>query len=224
MFINLYTLCILFTIIFIDLLSMYVSNRFNSKITATSRWFFIHTFVNLVITITTMPDLIDCLREPFSCTSEMLAISHIGYEIAKISHIYHMVFFYKYLTYYEWLHHIIMCIICTPLNELYNKNKSCVASLWFLSGLPGFIDYFLLYLTKINKFTPRQEKIIYLYLTTLIRSPGCIIITYIQYLNMRNVVMFDEMIGRILLMLIVFWNAQYFMYITIRDTTRKLHL
>ena len=47
---------------------------------------------------------------------------------------------------------------------------------------------------------------------------------YIQFVNLYKVRNIDEFIVRILLSSIVLWNAQYFLYITIRDTTNKLHL
>ena len=82
----------------------------------------------------------------------------------------------------------------------------------------------MLYLVKLDKVTSRFQKQLYLYISTIIRSPGCIIMAYIQFVNLYKVRNIDEFIARILLSSLVLWNAQYFLYITIRDTTNKLHL
>ena len=218
-----FSLC---TIVFVDYLSMFVTKWYNSRlrITPNTRWFFIHAFVNLVVTTTTFSDVIECFSDPYSCKSRISSSSQIGYNMAVVSHLYHMVFFYNFLTYYEWLHHIIMCFICGPLANIYNHDKICMSSLWFLSGFPGLIDYTMLYLVKLDKVTSRFQKQLYLYISTMIRSPGCIIMAYIQFINLHKVRNIDEFVARILLSSLVLWNAQYFLYITIRDTTNKLHL
>ena len=209
-----------------DYLSTYVTKRYNERlqITPNTRWFFIHSYVNFIIMITTFSDLILCLRDPYNCNLEFSETSKIGYRIATISHLYHIVFFYNKLTQDEWLHHVLMCLICGPLTKFYNRNRICVSTLWFLSGLPGFIDYTMLYLVKIGRIPSITQKNMYIYLSCLIRSPGCIIMVYIQLLTIYKVKYFDELLAKLLLSFLVLWNAQYFLYITIRDTTRKFIL
>tara|TARA_B100000900_G_C20592698_1_gene722179 strand:- start:201 stop:899 length:699 start_codon:yes stop_codon:yes gene_type:complete len=210
----------------VDYLSAYVTRRYNSRlpITPNTRWFFLHSYVNFIITITTFSDLVRCLIDPYNGILTFSETSQIGYRIATISHVYHMVFFYNKLTQDEWLHHVLMCLVCGPLTKFYNRNRICVSTLWFLSGLPGFIDYAMLYLVKIGRIPSITQKNLYIYLSCLVRSPGCIIMVYIQLLTIHQVKHFDELLARLTLAALVLWNAQYFLYITIRDTTRKFIL
>ena len=57
-------------------------------------------------------------------------------------------------------------------------------ALFFLSGLPGAIDYMLLYLVKTNKINSISEKKIYTFLSAYIRAPGC---TYTLVIGMNRV-------------------------------------
>ena len=52
---------------------------------------------------------------------------------------------------------------------------------FFCSGLPGMIDYFLLYLVKLDLLDKKIEKDVYLFLTTYIRSPGCLLIMFFEF-------------------------------------------
>jgi len=217
---------LIFSMFVVDYLSIYVTHRYNNRllITANTRWFFMHSYVNFIITITTFSDLVRCLTDPYNGIETFSETSQIGYRIASISHIYHIIFFYNKLTRDEWLHHVLMCLVCGPLTKFYNRNRICVSTLWFLSGLPGFIDYTMLYLVKIGKIPSIKQKNLYLYLSCLVRSPGCIIMVYIQLLTIYQVNNFDELLAKLVLAGLVLWNAQYFLYITIRDTTRKFIL
>lgn len=214
---------LILSIIAIDYISIYTTKYINKKlpITPNTRWFFIHSYVNFIITITTFNDLLLCISDPYNGTLTLSKTSQIGYRIASISHIYHIIFFYNKLTRDEWLHHVLMCLVCGPLTKFYNRNRICVSTLWFLSGFPGFIDYTMLYLVKVGKIPSIKQKNLYLYLSCLIRSPGCIIMVYIQLINMYKVKYVDELLAKLVLSSLVLWNAQYFLYITIRDTTRK---
>ena len=94
--------------------------------------------------------------------------------------------------------------------------------------MPGCIDYFLLYLVKINKLSKNLEKKIYVYLTTWIRSPGicyvCIMsiygfpYIYEKSIQNNNIYIFLACLTSTVL---TFWNGQYYMYITVRDSVKK---
>ena len=66
-----------------------------------------------------------------------------------------------------------MVAICGTLCYILKSIISSFA-LFFLSGLPGAIDYMLLYLVKTNKINSVTEKKIYTFLSAYIIAPGCI--------------------------------------------------
>jgi len=106
-----------------------------------------------------------------------------------------------------------MVFICGPLCH---KQKTIISSLalFFLTGLPGAIDYLLLYLVKSNIIKSITEKKIYTYISFLIRSPGCIITSgigfpaLIEYYKNKNIFNF---ITSLSLILLTYWNGQYYL-------------
>ena len=201
-----------------DRLSIFISNKHMPS--NTERWFFIHTLVNLIITYLSSFELYLCINDIQNCSKHRL-MNNSGYilMLAKASHIYHLLFF-KNLSYYEYLHHMVMCVFCGPLAYLYNKTRMFASTMFFLSGLPGLIDYSNLYLVKRNYMNSHTQKYIYFIINLWLRSPGLIFMgtSQLLYNNTNN---FDEYIVRIILALCVIWNSQYFLLLTIKDVINK---
>ena len=62
-------------------------------------------------------------------------------------------------------------------------------NMFFLTGLPGCIDYFLLGLVKLNILDKLKEKQINVYINNWIRGPGCVIgsaFTYVSWINDKS--------------------------------------
>ena len=134
-------------------------------------------------------------------------------------HIYHIINYFNKLIFDDWLHHILMCLFALPLCIIIDCGSLTGYSLFFLTGLPGGIDYFLLFLVKnniINKFT---EKKINRYLNLWIRCPGCISFTTIGILTTIN--NYDILINKnknkyvlyfiLISNFLVYWNGLYYM-------------
>ena len=90
------------------------------------------------------------------------------------------------------------------LTMSYVFEAGCYMSMFmfFLSGLPGLIDYSLLALEVDRK----TEKRINLYLNNYIRSPGIIFTLGLYWRDTTNIGFWSLLIGYGLL----FWNATYF--------------
>ena len=134
-----------------DCLSFFIHNFIKStSITQTERWFFIHMLCNLIITYLSYFDLTMCIENIQKCDSyNYLEYSNYIFTIAKASHIYHLIFFTK-LSYDEYLHHVVMCLFCGPLTYYFSNTRMSAATMFFLTGLPGLIDYANLYSVKIS--------------------------------------------------------------------------
>ena len=205
---------LIFLLLFtIDGFSIKLTNYINPKINIidipNSRWFFIHSISNIGVTVFSIPDIIIILSDPFNLDEYSWSYySYLTFQIAVMCHFYHIIFFK--LTSDDILHHTLMILLACPI-ELYNKNILCSMTLFFLSGLPGALDYFLLYLVKINKFSKLYEKKIYLFLSSYIRSPGCCLCFYLSLNNLYNKKNYNLLENLILLLssLLGFWNGQY---------------
>lgn len=198
-------------------LAYFINKKIKIEENQNIRWFFIHSISNIGICYYSINDLVICLTKPTEINNYTWNDnSYITFYISIILHIYHVLFFK--LNTNDKLHHFLMVAISGNI-ELYQKSIICPAVLFFLSGLPGFIDYFLLFLVKLKKISKNKEKSIYLFLSTYIRAPGACILSYINLINLYN--NYKELNINCLLVLLstmlVFWNGQYYLMQTSVD-------
>ena len=67
-----------------------------------------------------------------------------------------------------------MVFLALPLGIVSNSGFLLGYSLFFLTGIPGCIDYLLLFLTRNNFIEKITEKRINNYVNLWIRCPGCV--------------------------------------------------
>lgn len=185
------------------------------------RWFFIHFIINVYITIYGYSDLKYSITHLDKCSETDWVNGDELYVTAIALHLYHI--FHFNLNKLDWLHHISMAIISAPLVLLYNRKCSSVVGIWFTSGLPGAIDYLVLWLVKMGICTSEYEKRLYVYINVWLRSPGCIYATILQlgFLSTMQDNSNMEIYSKIWLMFILFWNGQFFMHTTLKDFYRR---
>lgn len=197
---------------------IYVRKQKNIFVPHNARWFFIHMVVNMIVSYASSFDLIYCLQNPYQSLDRWSNYSLRAYQVSVLAHIYHAIFFYKYLSKTEWLHHILMVGLAGPLAFIY-PTKAAGASLFFMTGLPGFFDYLLLWLVKLKKFPAAKEKKLYVWINTWIRAPGCTSVFLLSLLSLQqqrfNISIFIQTC-------LLFWNGQYYMMKTCVDYGKKL--
>lgn len=177
-----------------------------------SRWFLLHSLVNINIIKHSFVDLTKCLSSPNECYKmKWDNNSYNAFYYCTVLHLYHCLFFK--LTKDDILHHFLMMFICGSISVV-EQNKITTSCLFFLSGVPGCIDYFILYLTKLNLVQSIIQKKIYILINLLIRSPGCLIINSLniyKFLDYNNYTTFQLFLSATC-SFIVYWNAQYYLY------------
>jgi hypothetical protein len=199
-------------LICITLIDMFNINFHYINLNKSARWFLLHSIINVFIIYDTLPDLITCYKNPTECYKmEWNYKSKSAYYYALTLHLYHILFFK--LKSSDYLHHFFMVSICGTLCYCLRSILSSVG-LFFLSGLPGSISYFLLYLVKIDRLKIITEKNVSKYLSLYIRSPGCICTAFIgtygiiDYYNSKQFMKFIILVVNLLL---IFWNGQYYL-------------
>ena len=110
-------------------------------------------------------NFIDFLNYPVNYRAATLAFS---------LHIYHIMWYFNKLRFDDWLHHILSVGIALPLTLFSSSGSLLGHSLFYLTGLPGFIDYFLLFLNRNGCIKRMTEKKINNILNLWLRCPGCI--------------------------------------------------
>ena len=117
-----------------------------------------------------------------------------------------------------------MVFVCLPLTINLNYPNIINHTLFFLTGLPGCIDYFLLFLVRNAIISKYIEKYINVHLNLWIRCPGCIASSVLILKKIGedyNYISFIEIIFMIIICILVYWNGIYFMYLTVYDFSNR---
>ena len=146
--------------------------------------------------------------------------SEITFIYACLLHFYHILFFK--LNNADKLHHFFMLFICAPLTYM-TDNVFTSFALFFLTGLPGFIDYALLYFVKLGIIDSLTEKYAYLLITTWIRNPGCTMCVILAFILLKQTYDKLKLIYITLSTFITFVNGNYYLMVTYFDYFDKLN-
>jgi len=138
-----------------------------------ARYYFLHFLFNLWVIWNTFEDTFDVFSM-YSWDGDMdsKTCSYV-LLIIMIFHFHHALYSSKSLSKSDWIHHTISAgFVPIAVITLYTNQKAVNCSNFFMIGLPGCCDYFLLFLTKygiINKIT---EKRLNCFLNLSLRLPG----------------------------------------------------
>lgn len=174
-------------------------------------YYLIHSLHNAAIVLLTEEEVYKSLTDfNYILTSpkNLLAL-----ECVFALHFYHVILYWDKFRYDDWLHHILMIGIGLPIGWITESNSLLGYSLFFTTGLPGGIDYFLLFLSRNYWISRETEKKVNAYLNTWIRSPGCISHATLSLLLISTKITpysVDWFLG-IIAAILTFWNGQYFM-------------
>jgi hypothetical protein len=124
----------------------------------------------------------------------------------------------------DWFHHILFCGTLVPIGLL-SPNPIVNVFSFFLSGLPGGIDYLMLALVKHKKMSRSVEKVWNARINVWLRSPGCMAAAGIMFAAIKygpeSICTKNPQMGLILGGLIVF-NGQYYQQVVVGNTYRKV--
>jgi len=178
------------------------------------RYYINHFIGNMVIVYNTLYCVNNCYKPmnqsiDYTCNYNSIYLSR---SIIYTLHFYHIIWYFNKLRKDDWLHHIIMVLIALPLSHLSDCYNIIGHSLFFLIGLPGGLDYLLLFLVRNNIIDKMIEKKINRRLNLWIRCPGCIATVVLIFINInQNSYDIISTIGSYILMISIYWNGIYFM-------------
>jgi len=170
-----------------------------------AKYFLIHGMANLYITYLAFPDMITTLLDPREAILSPLDCIYT-LSIIEAIHLYHIIVYLPKLTLIDWIHHMATFYMVTMAKMNHNGILYNFGNV-FLCGLPGGIDYLLLFLVKMECIDKMTEKYINTILNSWIRNPGILFYTCIQLTHMKilngNYVIFH-------CAALCFWNAIFF--------------
>ena len=142
-------------------------------------------------------------------------------------HIYHTVYYCRKLSLDDMLHHVSALCVCVPLAIYYSPGSLLGYSFFFTTGLPGMINYLLLWRERNGNFPRQCQKKWNVRLNVWIRNPGCIscatLIFLKTFFHPENTI-YHKIAGLVVSLLTV-WNGSYFMEQVVSDYAKRyLHV
>ena len=193
-------------------LILYIFGDKNKK----RRWYFLHAVINTIVCIFTFFDFLKVILNPIS-----------GFYGSRVSlplmttislHLYHILTCFNSLTIVDWMHHVISCLIVGIIGEVYVKGPIINYFLFFLCGLPGGLDYYLLTLNKYNLISRITEKKINVNLNMWIRLPGVLFgcNTCYYYLIYDNNLKYN-LYASLIIIFLNMYNSIYFATLVVKN-------
>jgi hypothetical protein len=190
------------------------------------KYYLLHLINNLVVVFYSFNDVISIYSNLYLAI--YLEPNYTPLIITIALHLYHIIWYYSKLRFDDWLHHILMIFILIPLAVYVQAGLLINHALFFLTGLPGGIDYLLLFLNRNNLIDKLTEKEINSNLNLWIRAPGCIahsvlgiLCTRHKYLT-EDIPQFSVFLSFLGIML-TYWNGIYFMNQVVRNYVITKH-
>lgn len=197
---------------FFSFLIFYILLDYYLPETVMGKYYLIHSINNAYLVYLTLPDVVNSYTDLFHFMDYQ-----VNYEAAAVTfslHFYHIISYFNKLRFDDWLHHILMVVVCLPLSIMVKGGCLLGHSLFFTTGLPGGIDYFMLFLVRNNFMRRITEKKINNYINLWLRSPGCTaqsVLTLVVLLDKNSLFNLKEKIIALTTAGLVFWNGIYFM-------------
>lgn len=136
------------------------------------RYFSLHVLCNAYVTIVHFDDVVKALSDPSNAAFG--PCDNSGTSVMMALHFYHIAF-YRPLDAIDWIHHILMVVLLTPLAYAVQPGHVLGLCAFFVTGLPGGLDYIMLVCVKKGWMRPLTEKRLNAHIQTWLRAPGCII-------------------------------------------------
>jgi hypothetical protein len=184
-------------------------------------YYAIHAFHNACIVYLTAGEVVNTLLDFRSIASS--PVNFTALELVFALHLYHIFMYYKKFRFDDWLHHGLMIGIALPIGGLVPSGSLLGYSLFFTTGLPGGIDYGLLFFVRNGLITKDIQKRINSQLAIWIRSPGCVsLATFaLAHISIQSQPSLLFLLGSYLVGFLNYWNGQYFMGQVVYDAGKN---
>ena len=196
----------IFLTIFYCSIDKQLQNRYHGN------YYLLHGISNIFITYSCLPDLKNTYTDLNNFHN--YPVNYVPSIITFSLHSYHIINYFNKLMFDDWLHHILMCGVALPIGLSINSGFLLNHSLFFLIGLPGGINYILLFLSRNKCIEKLTQKRINTSLNLWIRAPGCIsqsALTFVVYNSHYELIVGYQKYLILCAIFLTFWNGIYFM-------------
>lgn len=183
--------CVLLVLCAVDylLIKPFVESRVTKmRAQQSARWFFVHSAANAALCMCALRSLVAVAADPthamdpdvFNDDSLFGTASRWPLTIINSVHVYHMIGGYT-LTSADYFHHLLFIPTLGFPGQVFAWGGLANWQAFFISGLPGGVDYFLLGLQKVGVIDHLTEKRINANLNIWCRQPGILVSTVLGY-------------------------------------------
>jgi hypothetical protein len=184
------------------------------------RYYFNHMVCNSIVVYNTFNSMLLSYDTSNIITQDQLSSLYTAKIIIYSLHLYHSLWYYRNLRRDDWTHHILMIGIVLPLSDIVPQSHIISHGLFYTTGLPGLIDYTLLFFNRNNLIHRYIEKRVNTFLNLWIRAPGCIMNTCMSIMAIitnYNQLTNTQIYGGIIMISLIYWNGIYFMGQVVTD-------
>lgn len=171
----------------------------------------LHAIHNAAIVYLTATDVWTSLTQ-----FDSIAATPVNFDAIQLVfalHLYHIAMYYEKFRVDDWLHHGLMIGVALPMGSLLPSGSLLGYSLFFTTGLPGGIDYTILFLQRNGYISKNLQKRVNTYINVWLRSPGCVSMATLTlaHISVQKDPSLTYVIGSYVEALLNYWNGQYFM-------------
>jgi hypothetical protein len=175
-----------------------------------ARYFALHACANTVCAVAAFPDVVRALvTQPFDCFNGP-ACTMVGNSAAAAIHLYHIAAFS--LRREDIFHHVtfagVLCGLAIPFKQV--GGVTINLGVFFLTGLPGGIDYVLLVLVKQGVIDRMTEKRWYVAINVWLRGPSMAIYLFIGFQTWVKQTYTGPTVFLFIVSMLHFYNGQYY--------------
>lgn len=184
---------------------------------STTRWFLLHSVANFFVCVTAVNSIRTVLADPVHALDAVKYSDHSVFGSASVwpltiinsVHVYHMLGGFK-LSSADYFHHLLFIPTLGFPGQVFCWGPLANWQAFFISGLPGGIDYLLLGLAKLGLVDPLDEKRVNGNLNTWLRQPGILVATVLLYQAMLLDLYFVPRWAAAVQLVLPAYNACYF--------------
>jgi hypothetical protein len=155
-----------------------------------TRWFFVHALANAFVVLGAFTSLRVVLRDPAHSMDSTKYTDQTFFGDASVwpltiinsVHVYHMIGGFG-LTAADYFHHLLFVPALGFPGQVYHWGALANWQAFYISGLPGGLDYFMLGLIRVGYLSSMFEKRVNANMNTWIRAPGILATTTLVYVH-----------------------------------------
>lgn len=187
-----------------------------------ARWYQLHVLFNIYVSYYIAGDVYNIITDPNNGYTKQIKDDNISYSIV-LFHLYHLTM-YNSLNFYDFFHHILFVLFGVLPNILFIKSNQKNLGYIVCSGVPGVIEYSLMFLFKHDLITAKTcKKYIYM-LYLFLRYPLCIFIITYNMLAHYNRLIDDWLQFSLYCNALVYFNGAIFTHLNCKSFYKRLYI